>query len=143
LRQDTVEKKFDQFKRSRVGADVAREANAIATNSDAGAIWIIFIRTNLTYHHGMAHFFPLMQRYVVVVDAKKGVSATDPLRRGGRTSAYALAETAQLVGIRCIPGGFVPRILAKLAVFEKFAGGRVKNQERRETGPVFQSQRFT
>jgi hypothetical protein len=50
---------------------------------------------------------------------------------------------AQLVGVQCIPGGFVPRIPAKLAVFEKFAGGRVKNRERRETGPVFQSQRFT
>jgi hypothetical protein len=84
-----------------------------------------------------------MQWYVLKINEKKGVSATDPLRRGCRPSAYALAETAQLVGVRCIPGGFVSRIPAKLAVFEKFAGGRVKNRERRETWPVFQSQRFT
>ena len=84
-----------------------------------------------------------MQRYVVIVNEKQGVSATDPLHRGGRTSVYALAETAQLVGVRCIPGGFVPRIPAKLPVFEKFAGGRIKNRERRETVPVFQGQCYT
>ncbi len=99
----------------------------IATDGDVGAIRIIFIRTHFTYYHGMAHFFPLMQW----------------LCRGGRTSAYALAEMAQLVGIQCIPGGFVPRIAAKLAVFEKFTGGRIKNRERQETGPIFQSQCFT
>ena len=82
-----------------VGADVAREANAIATNGDAGAIRIIFIRTHFTYHHGMAYFFPLMQRYVMIVNEKKGVSATDTLRQRGRTRANALAETAQLVGV--------------------------------------------
>ncbi len=137
MRQDIFEKKFDQFKQSRVGTDVAWEANAIATNGDAGAIWIIFIRTHFTYYHGMAHFFPLMQWYVMVVNKKEGVSATDPLCRGGRTSAYALVETAQLVGVQCIPGGFVPRIVAKLAVFEKFTGGRIKDQESQETGLVF------
>ncbi len=31
----------------------------------------------------------------------------------------------------------------KLAVLLKFAGGRIKDRERRETGPVFQSQSFT
>ena len=134
---------FDQFKRNRVDADVAWEANVIATNGDAGAIWIIFIWMHFTYQHGMAHFFPLMQQYVMIVKEKKGVSATDPLRRGGRTSIYALAETAQLVGIRRIPGGFIPRIVAKLAVFKKFASDWIKNQERQETEPIFQSQRFT
>ncbi len=77
LRQDTVEKKFDQFKQSRVGADVTWEANAIATNGDAGAIRIIFIRTHFTYYHGMAHIFLFMQRYVVIVNEKEGVSATE------------------------------------------------------------------
>ncbi len=85
-----------------------------------------------------------MQRYVLKVNEKEGViSATDLLQRGGGTSAYTLAETAQFVGVRCIPGGFVPRIVAKLAMFEKFAGGRIKNQESQETGPFFQRQRFT
>ena len=39
-----------------VGAGVARVADAIAINSDAGAIGIIFLRTNLTNHHGVAAF---------------------------------------------------------------------------------------
>ena len=71
----------------------------IAANGDAGAIRIILIRTDFTYHHGMAHLLPLVQRYVMIVDEKKGVSAIDPLRQRGRTRAYALAEMAQLVGI--------------------------------------------
>jgi hypothetical protein len=40
-----------------------------------------------------------MQRYVVIVNEKIGVSATDPLRQRGRTRAYALAETSQFIGV--------------------------------------------
>ncbi len=63
--------------------------------SNAGAIRIIFVRVHFTYYHGMAHFFPLMQQYVVIVNEKEGVSATDLLYREGRTSTYALAEMAK------------------------------------------------
>ena len=37
----------------------------------------------------------------------------------------------------------MPRIPAKLTVLEKFAGGRIKDQERQETEPIFQNQGFT
>ena len=30
---------------------------------------------------------------------------------------------------QCIPGGFVTGITTQLAVFKKFAGGRIENQE--------------
>ena len=54
-----------------------------------------------------------------------------PMRWQRRPSllAYNVSQVALYLG-------------SQLAVFEKFAGGRITNQERQETGPVFQSQRF-
>jgi hypothetical protein len=57
LVQDTVEKELNKFERSCVGANVvAWVADAVATNSGAGAIRIIFLQRNFTNHHGVADF---------------------------------------------------------------------------------------
>jgi hypothetical protein len=76
LQENTVEKEIDKLKISSVGADVTRVAYAIAFNGDPGAIRIIFLWTNFTYHHGLAYFLPHLGQYVLIVDEEEGVSAT-------------------------------------------------------------------
>ncbi len=77
-RKQAVEKKLDEFKGCIVGSHVTLEADAIATNGDAGAIRIILFQPHFTYHHGVADFLPFIDRDVVVVDKKKSVSARIP-----------------------------------------------------------------
>jgi hypothetical protein len=56
-REHTIEEQLEEFKGRSVGAHVPREADAIASDGDTSAIWIIFIRPNLTNDHGVADFF--------------------------------------------------------------------------------------
>ena len=49
-RQDAVEKELEKFEGSCVGVNVAWVTDVIATNSDAGAIGIIFLWSNFTSH---------------------------------------------------------------------------------------------
>ncbi len=90
-RKHTVEKQLDKFKGNGVGSHVTQEADAIAANGDAGAIRIIFFRPHFTDHHGVADFLLFMDRDVIIVCKKEGVSARNPFCVGGLTQAYALA----------------------------------------------------
>ncbi len=56
LRQDAVEQELDKFEQCCVGTDVAWVAYAIAPNSDAGAIGVVFLRVYFTNYHGVADF---------------------------------------------------------------------------------------
>ncbi len=90
-RKHTVEKKLDKFEGHGVGSHITQEADVIATDGDAGAIRIILFQLHFTYHHGVADFLPFMDRDVMVVNKKEGVSACNPFCVGIRTRAYALA----------------------------------------------------
>jgi hypothetical protein len=65
--KNAVEKQHDEFERCGVGSHITREADAIATDGDAGAIRIILFRPHFTYHHGVADFLPFMDQNVVIV----------------------------------------------------------------------------
>jgi hypothetical protein len=67
-RQDAVEQELYKFKQCCVGADVAWVAYAIAPNSDAGAIGVVFLRAYFTNYHGVADFLLFVCRYVLIVD---------------------------------------------------------------------------
>ncbi len=77
-RKHAVEKKLDKFKVGGVGSHVAREADAIAADGDAGLIRIILFRMHFTYHHGVADFLLFMEQDVVVVNKEEGISARNP-----------------------------------------------------------------
>jgi hypothetical protein len=108
---------------------VTQEADAIATDGDVGAIRIILFQPPFTYHHGVADFFPFMDRDVVIVNKKEGVSACNPFCVGGRTKACALALPSKFIGVRYVPGGFVAGVTAELAMFKEFASGGVEQQK--------------
>ncbi len=46
---------------------------------------------------------------------------------GGIARIDTLAEMAQFIGIQGIPGSLVARISMHLAMFKKFASGRIEN----------------
>ena len=75
----------------------------------------------------MAYFLSLVRRDVVVVDVKEHVGTGYMLGVGGLPSADALAETAELIGVQSIPGGFVPRIVSELAMLQHIASCWVKD----------------
>jgi hypothetical protein len=128
-REHAVEKQFDEFKGCSVGSHVTQEADAIATDGDAGAIRIIFFLSHFTYHHGVADFLLFMGWDVMVVYKKEGVSAHNPLCIGGSTRTDALAQPSKFIGVRSVPGGFVAGVTAELAMLKKFASGGVKHQK--------------
>ncbi len=84
-RKHAVEKQLDKFEGRDVGSHVTQEADAFATNGDAGAIRIILFWRHITYHHGVADFLLFMDWDVVIVNKKEGVSARSPFCVGGRT----------------------------------------------------------
>jgi hypothetical protein len=90
-RKHAVEKQLDKLKGCSVGSHVTWEADAIAADVDAGAIRIILFQPHFTYHHGVADFLSFMDRDVVVVYKKEGISARNSFCVGGRTQADALA----------------------------------------------------
>ncbi len=67
-RQNAVEQELDKFKLCYVGADVAWVAYAIAPNSDAGAIGVVFLQVYFTNYHGVADFLLFVCRYVLIVN---------------------------------------------------------------------------
>jgi hypothetical protein len=72
-REYTIEEQLEEFKGYSVGTNVPREADAIASDGDASAIRIVFIRPNLTNDHGVADFFLFVGWYVMIVNDKEGV----------------------------------------------------------------------
>jgi hypothetical protein len=128
-RKNAFEKQLDNFEGRGVGSHITREADAIATNGDAGAIRIILFRPHFTYHHGVADFLPFMEWDVMIVYKKEGVSARNLFCVGGRTSAYALAYLSKFIGVLCVPGGFVAGVTMGLAMFKEFASGVVNHQK--------------
>jgi hypothetical protein len=83
VREHADAKQFDKFKGRGVGSHVTQEADAIATNGDAGATRIVLIRPNFTYHHGVENFLSFMVWDVVIVYKKEDVSACNSLGIGG------------------------------------------------------------
>jgi hypothetical protein len=77
-RKHTVEKQLEEFKGCGVGSHVTREADAIAANSDVGAIRIILFGSHFTYHHGVADFLSFMDQDVMIVYKKEGISLHIP-----------------------------------------------------------------
>ncbi len=61
---------------------------------------------------------------------------------GGIDRTDTLAETAQFIGVQDIPGSLVAGISMQVAVFKKFAGGRIKNRKGRRFRAVLQHQCF-
>jgi hypothetical protein len=55
----------------------------VATNGDSCAVRVILVWMDFTYSHGMAYFLSLVQRDVMVVDAKEHVGTGDMLGAGG------------------------------------------------------------
>ncbi len=71
--EDTVEEELNEFKRGRVGANIARIADSVAANGDTGAVRVILFEINLTDDHGVADLLVLVGRDVLVVNEEEGV----------------------------------------------------------------------
>jgi hypothetical protein len=82
-REYTVEEELEKFQGCCVSTHIARVADAVATNCDPCAIRVILVWTDFTYNHGIAYFLSLVQRDVVVVDAKERVGTGYMLGVGG------------------------------------------------------------
>ena len=61
-RQDTVNNKLDQVKRTCGRAYIAGIKYADASYGDACTIGIFLLRSDLTYNHGVANFLPSIAR---------------------------------------------------------------------------------
>jgi hypothetical protein len=127
--EDTIEEELDKLKRGRVGANVTRIADSVATNGDSGAVRVILVRTDLTDNHGVTDFLALVGWDVIVVDDEEGIGTRYPLLGLGRSRHNTLAESTQLFGIRSIPRSFVTGVSTELAVLEELSGDWVKNRQ--------------
>jgi hypothetical protein len=98
-REHTIEQQLEEFKGRSVGANVPRETDAIASDGDASAIRIVFIRPNLTNDHGVADFFLFVGWYVMIINDKEGVGVCNPFGIGGGPRANSLTQMSKLIGI--------------------------------------------
>jgi hypothetical protein len=98
-REHTIEQQLKEFKGRSVGANVPWEADAIASDGDASAIRIVFIRTNLTNNHGVADFYSFVGWYVMIFNDKEGVDACNPFGIRGGPRANSLTQASKLIGI--------------------------------------------
>jgi hypothetical protein len=83
LREHSVEEELEKLQQCCVSTHIARVADAVATNGDPCAVRVVLVWTDFAYDHGMAYFFSLVQRDVMVVDAKERVGACYRLGAGG------------------------------------------------------------
>ncbi len=82
LREYTVEEELEELQQ-RCCTHIARVADTVATNCDPCAVRAILVQTDFTYDHGMAYFYSLVRRDVVVVYAKECVGTGNMLGVGG------------------------------------------------------------
>ena len=92
--EDTVEEEFDEFKGGGVGANIAGEANPVATNGDTDLVRVILFRANFADNHGMTDLLALVEGGVLVVNDEEGVGTQYPLTCWRRSRTNALAEPA-------------------------------------------------
>ncbi len=76
------EEELEKFQGRCVSTHIARVADAVATNGDSCAVRVFLVWSDFTYYHGMAYFLSLVQRDVVVVDAKEPVGTSYMLGGG-------------------------------------------------------------
>jgi hypothetical protein len=99
LKRAPLQDSTQEFKGRSVGANVPREADAIAFDGDVSENLIVFIRTNLTNDHGVADFFLFVGWYVMIINDKESVSACNLFGIGGGTRANSLTQTSKLIGV--------------------------------------------
>ncbi len=83
MQEYTVEEELEQFQGCCVGTHINRVADLVATNGDLCAVKVVLVWLDFTYYHGMAYFLPLVQRDVVVVNAKECVVTGNMFGVGG------------------------------------------------------------
>ena len=71
------------FEGCTVGGNISWVADVVAADGDAGMIRIILISSYFTYHHGVEKILLFMERNVVIIDEKEGVSARNLFGVGG------------------------------------------------------------
>ncbi len=81
-REYTVEEELEKLQQCGVSTHIAGVADAVATNGDLCAVRAVLVQTDFACDHGMAYFFSLVQRDVVVVDAKERVGTGYTLGAG-------------------------------------------------------------
>ncbi len=116
LQEYAVEEELEQFQGCCVGTHIARVADAVATNGDSCAVRVVLFWSDFTNNHVMAYFLPLVQRDIVIVNAKECVGTGNTFGVRGFPWADALAETAKLIGVRGIPCRLIPRVTSELAM---------------------------
>jgi hypothetical protein len=83
LREYTVKEELEKFQGHCVSTHIARVANVVAINCDLCVVRVVLVWTDFTYNHGMAYFLSLVQRDVMVVNAKECVGTGYMLGVGG------------------------------------------------------------
>jgi hypothetical protein len=82
-REYIVEEELEKLQQCCVSTHIARIADAVATNGDLCAVRVALVWMDFTYNQDMAYFSSLVQRDVVVVDAKERFGTGYMLEAGG------------------------------------------------------------
>ncbi len=98
--EDAVELQFDKFERSSFGASVTRIADPVASNCDAGAVWVRLLWAYFTDDAGICYVVALHGRDVCVLNWLERVGSCNPfLHRVHSIVANAMTEATEFIGV--------------------------------------------
>ena len=96
---NTIDEEFHKFQGTCGSTNITRVANTVATNSDAGAIGIIFLWTEFANHFGVCDLILSVNRDVLVENHNKGVSFFNVLACNSISSTNSLSYPPKFIGI--------------------------------------------
>ena len=71
----------------------------VASNSDSGVIWILFLWLEFMNHFGVCNLLSLVNRDVFISSHKEFVSSCNRLSCASRFSTNTLIESSKFIGI--------------------------------------------
>ena len=98
-REKTVDEEFHKFQGTCGSFNIVQVASAVPSNSDAGAIGVLFLWSEFANHFGVCIFLSSVNMVVLIANHKKCVSSCNSLACTSRVSTNALIYLSKFIGM--------------------------------------------
>ena len=93
----------------------------VAANGDLRAVGVFLLWADLADDQCVGDLLTSIDRDVVLVDNKEGISTLDAFSCALRVLSYSLAEASHLIGVKRGPGGGVLGVFVEFLILHELA----------------------